>query len=116
MKDFTSNLSEAAKIVSLDPLVLFGLKIIPSLPIFNSTGAINYRFMDSRNADLFMRNQPNQCYDIKFADNVATDYCYVNSNKKDLVLAMWNQSAFTGQNVNIHVVAFTVRKRLAMEE
>lgn len=72
--------------------------------------------MDSQNADLFMRNQPSQYYNIKFADNVVGDYSYVSGNQKDLVLAMWNPSQFAGQNVNIRVVAFTVKTRLAMEE
>jgi hypothetical protein len=116
MKDFISNLSAAAKFVSSDPLVLFGLKVIPSLPIFNSTATINYRFMDSRNAELFMQNRPCQPYNFKFADNIASDFSNISSNQKDLVLAMWNPSAFNGQNVNIHVVAFSVRMKLAMEE
>lgn len=116
MKKFVGGLSAVATKVSFDPLVLLGLKLIPSLPVFNGTSTISYRFFDAQNAALFVRNQPSHVQNIKYSDNIASDFSTINTCPKDLVLATWNNSAFIGQNVNIRVVAFSVTMRLAMEE
>lgn len=117
MKNFAGKLSSALTVISLDPVVLFGLKLIPSLPMFNGTSTLSYRFMDAQNAAAFTRNQPYSYFsNLKFTDNVASDYAIINTAPKELYLAMWNNSQLIGADVNIRVVAFTVRQRLAFQE
>lgn len=115
MKNFINDLSPALKLVSSNPLVLFGMKLIPSLPVLNVPATINYKFMSSINAQNYVNGRASQYYAFKHADNICTDYSWVNINVNDLVLTMENESAMQGHNVEIRVVAFTVRKSLIAE-
>lgn len=116
MKSFTSNLSQAGSLFSANPLVMFGMRLIPSLPMLNATSTVNYQFVDSRNANAFINNQQYSYYTFKHAKNISTDYSIINQSISDIVLAMENPSTFTGQDVEIRVVAFIVKPRLILEE
>jgi len=113
---FATQFAGIAKFASMDPLVLFGLKLIPALPVLNGTATVSYRFMDTQNASLFLNSQRANYYNFKFADNVASDFSIINEAPQDLTLSVWNNSTFMGQDVTIKVVAFAVRKKLMMEE
>ena len=116
MQNFIETISPAVKIFSLNPLVLFGMKMIPSLPTFNSTAVISYKFMDSENANLCALQKTYSYYQFKHADNISSDYSLIEKTVPDLVLTMTNNSALTGQDVNVRVVAFVIKERLIMEE
>jgi hypothetical protein len=117
MDNFTATLiGGAARLLSANPLVLFGMKVIPALPSLNVPSTINYKFVSSKDAQLFLQNQPYSYYTFKFADNIATDYAIIKSNAPDLVLAMNNTSAMDGHNVNVRVVAFSVTSKYVMME
>lgn len=116
MKNFIEDISPALKLISVNPLVLFGMKLIPSLPAFNSTAVVDYRFMDSENAQLCVAKQPYSYYQFKHADNISSDYSFIKTTAPDLVLTMTNNSSFTGQDVDVRVVAFEVKQRLVMED
>lgn len=116
MKNFVEDLSPALKLFSVNPLVLFGLKLIPSLPVFNSTSVVDYKFMTTENANLCVANKAYSYYLFKHADNISADYALINSTTSDLVLTMKNNSAMIGQDVDVRVVAFVVKERFVMEE
>jgi hypothetical protein len=116
MKSFVSTLSQAGRLFSTNPLVLFGMKLIPALPMLNAPSTVNYRFTDTRNGQLFTNGQAYTYYTFKHADNITTDYSLIKGNFSDLVLALNNESTMTGQNVEIRVVAFVVTSKLVLEE
>jgi len=117
MDNFTSTLSKGAiKYLSPNPLVLFGMNLISSLPSMNVPSTINYRFVSTKDAQLFSKKQPHNYYTFKFADNVSTDYAIIKFNLPDLVLAMNNTSAMEGHDVTVRVVAFSVSSKYVMIE
>ncbi len=116
MKSFIANISDAGSLISTNPLVLFGMKIIPSLPMLNTPGTINYRFTDSRNGQLFMNGQAYNYHNFKHAKNITTDYAFIKNNIQDLVLSMDNKSMSNGSDVEVRVVAFTITSKLVLQE
>lgn len=116
MRQFASTLSSGASIFSSNPLFLFGMKLIPSLPMLNATSTINYRFMDVQNAQLFAGNYQHSYFPFKFGDKIATDYALVNQYHKDLSLCFWNESTWTGQDVEVRAIAFSVTRRYTLDE
>jgi hypothetical protein len=115
MKNFISTLSNVGGIMNANPLFLFGMKLIPSLPMLNATSTINYKFMDAINAQLFQNNMNYSYYTFKYGSNISTDYSLVNQVSKDLTLSLWNENTMTGQDVEVRVMAFSVRRRLEMD-
>jgi hypothetical protein len=115
MKGFISTLSNVGEILGANPLFLFGMKLIPSLPMLNTTSTINYKFMDAINAQLFQNNMNYSYYTFKYGNNISTDYSLVNQVTKDLTLSLWNENTMTGQDVEVRVMAFSVKKRLEMD-
>ena len=116
MKQFAANLSTAGKYFTANPLLLFGLKLIPELPMLNTPATVNYHFMDTKNAQSFVANQAYRFFTFKHADNITTDYSTINTKASDLVIAFDNQSPLNGHDVELRVVAFVVKSRIVMEE
>lgn len=116
MKNFIEDLSPVVKLFSTNPLVLFGMKLIPSLPAFNSTAVLDYNFTDSKNANLCVAKQQYSYYQFKHADNISADYSLIKTTAPDLVLTMTNNNSFKGHDVDVRVVAFVVKERMVMEE
>jgi hypothetical protein len=116
MKGFASTLSGAGSLLSSNPLVLFGMKLIPALPMLNTTSTVNYQFMDSKNSQSFMNGQAYSYYTFKHAKNISTDYSIINVKYPDLVLSMENESTFAGQDVEVRVVAFIVTSKYVLDE
>lgn len=117
MNDFTASLAKSAiKYISPNPLVLFGMSAISALPSMNVPSTINYKFLSTKDAQLFMQKQNYSYYTFKYADNISTDYSLVNAPLFDLVLAMNNTSINDGHNVNVRVVAFSVSSKYVMAE
>jgi hypothetical protein len=115
MKAFTQNLGNAVKLISPDPLTLFGLKVIGSLPVLNATSTVSYYFMDSQNANLFRAGQGFRNLNFKHASNIATDYSISNTIHPDIVLGMWNNSTLYGEDVEVRVTAFVVNSKLVYD-
>lgn len=115
MKRFISSLSSAGGLMSTNPLFLFGMKLIPSLPMLNVTSTINYRFMDAYNTQLFQNGYPFSYFKFKYANNISTDYSLISEVPRDLTLCLWNESTMTGHDVEVRVMAFSVRSRLEMD-
>lgn len=116
MKNFIEDLAPFASMFSANPLVLYGMKLIPSLPMMNTTATVNYKFMDLQNAKACANGLAYSYYKFKNANNVSTDYSIVQGNYSDIVLVMENQSALTGHNVEIRVVAFIVKPKFKLDE
>ena len=116
MKEFTSNLSPVLSAISVNPLVLYGMKLIPSLPMMNTPSTVDYKFMDSRNAEIYKAGGNYSYFLFKHANNITTDYAITNTVGQDIVLAMMNNNTWTGYNVEVRAVAFVVRSRLTIKE
>ncbi|MBP7556362.1 MAG: hypothetical protein KA821_08865 [Chitinophagaceae bacterium] len=115
MRSFASTVSKASSLISLNPLVMFGLKLIPSLPMMNATATLDYRFVDNINSQFFYNGRPYRQYAFRSATNVTTDYALVNEYASDLVLAFNNNSSFNGHDVEVKVVAFSVSYRYLVD-
>lgn len=115
-KTFAGTLSGVGTLLSANPLVLFGLKLIPALPMLNTPSTITYKFTDTKNAQLFINGLAYSTYNFKYADNVSTDYSLIEQNVQDLVLTMKNSSTIDGQDVDIKVVAFIVNAKWVLHE
>lgn len=115
-KKFVTDLSGVGKLVSSNPLVLYGMKLIPDLPILNMTSTVSYRFTNTQNAQLFSGGQAARFYDFKYAGNISADYALINQANTDLTLCLENSSTMVGQDVDIKVVAFIIKKRLAIDK
>ncbi|GAB2839697.1 hypothetical protein [Ferruginibacter profundus] len=116
MKNFVATLSGASGLVSFNPLVSYGMKLIPNLPMLNTPATVSYIFMDSKNAQAFISKQAYSYYKFKHADNITTDYSLISGYFTDLVLSLENQNTTIGHDVEIRVVAFKVISKLVMEE
>jgi len=116
MKNFIEALTPAVRLISPNPVVLYGLKLIPALPAFNATASVNYKFMNTINAQSYIKGQAYSYYLFKHADNISADYALVNVNTSDLVLSLTNLSATVGHDVDVKVVAFVVRERMVVDE
>ena len=117
MKQFATQLSGVAAKVPGGALCAFGLQLIPTLPMFNSTATVNYRFADNNNSEIFSNGNPTyQYYNFKEGTNVTTDYAIEKTNIKELNLCLWNNSSFSGHDVNIRVGAFIVKPTFIQEQ
>ena len=101
MRIFASTVSKASSLISLNPLVMFGLKLIPSLPMMNATATLDDRSYRQ--------------YAFRSATNVTTDYALIKEYASDLILAFNNNSSLNGHDVEVKVVAFSVRSKIAVE-
>lgn len=115
-KKFVTDLSDSRKFLTTNPLVLFGMKLIPSLPVINMTSTVSYRFTDTRNAQLFSSKLAASFYDFKYAGNISGDYALITNRGTDVTLCLENSSTWIGQDVDIKVVAFIIKKRLAIDK
>jgi hypothetical protein len=115
MKNLCDRLSSAGGLISANPVVLLGLKILPNLPIMNSTETVTYKYMSSQNSAAFVGGLGYQYYSFKFGDNVSSDYAVVSDVPQDLVIAMENKNIATGFDVDIKVVAFVVTQKWVMD-
>ncbi|OJW32165.1 MAG: hypothetical protein BGO54_17295 [Sphingobacteriales bacterium 46-32] len=115
MRNFASTVSKASSLISLNPLVMFGLKLIPSLPMMNATATLDYRFVDNINSQLFLNDRSYRQYAFRSATNVTTDYALIKEYASDLILAFNNNSSLNGHDVEVKVVAFSVRSKIAVE-
>lgn len=115
MREFASSISNIGSTFTANPLVKFGLKLIPSLPMFNSSATVDYRFLDNANSQLFMNKQGYRQYTFRNATNITTDYALINGNISDLVLAFNNDHISIGNDVEVKVVAFSVRSRIVID-
>lgn len=116
MKNFVTQLSSERKFFSADPLVLLGMKLLPSLPFVNMPSTCSYRFTSTADAQKFTANQPYAYYTFKYADNISSDYSIIGSNPQDLALCLENKSSVVGEDAEIRVVAFIVKTKLAVQE
>ncbi len=116
MQNFAAEVAKAGPLLSADPVVLFGMKLIPSLPMLNATATVSYQFMDSRNSQLFVANQPYTYFTFKYAQNISTDYDLIGVRSPDLAIGLTNTSAAMGEDVDVKVVAFIIKARLSLDE
>ncbi len=116
MKTLISSISAAGSFFSLNPLILFGMKLLPGLPVVNAPSAVSYRFLNTVNGQLFAADRPYSYYTFKYANNITTDFSLIKGHLPDLALALNNESSLNGENVEIRVVAFSISRRYEMAE
>jgi len=116
MKNFADKFSKGAIGLVTNPLCALGLGLIPSLPMFNSTATVDYRFADNMNSNIFFSGNPSyRYYTFKEGRNVTTDYGITKTVAKEMNLCLWNNSQLTGHDVTVRVVAFTVKPSFVPE-
>lgn len=117
IKKMAETLSSLSQAISPNPLVHFGLKLIPSLPMLNTPSTINYFFTDNRNANAFLRDQASGTFtDLPGGNHISNAYSLINRSKTDLVLVLSNESSFTGVDIEVRAVAFTIKPRFIIQE
>ncbi|MEO8173993.1 MAG: hypothetical protein ABI581_12950, partial [Sediminibacterium sp.] len=115
MQSFANTLSSVGKI-SNSPLVQLGFGLIKEIPMLNMTSTISYRFADAVNSQLFAAGQRYMSYNFKYAENVSSDYALLRNTPTDVTFCLENQSMSYGHDVEIRVVAFIIKRRLAIEK
>lgn len=116
MTAFVKNLSPVLSAFSVNPLVLFGMKLIPSLPMMKTPATVDYIFTDTKNSLAFSNGQAYTYYKFKHADNISSDYSIINGNVADLVLSLTNKNLTKGYNIDVRAVAFIIRSKLVLAE
>ncbi|HZE85136.1 MAG TPA: hypothetical protein VE035_12565 [Puia sp.] len=111
MKAFTASCSTVGSLFPTNPLVLYGMKQIPVLPMSVSNAAVGYHFMDTKNTDAFRSRQQYSFYMFKSSDKITTEYASIHNAQSDLNLAILNTSMNTDQDVEVRVVAFIVKPK-----
>ncbi|ALI99060.1 hypothetical protein DC20_08815 [Rufibacter tibetensis] len=103
----------AALLTGGNPLVAFGLGLLPQLPQVKSSGYISYHLFNKNNAYLFKEDQDGwKPYAVASGKDVLSDYGKVlisQTPKTDdgyLYLGFQNPSTITGLDLTLKVVAF----------
>jgi hypothetical protein len=117
MKGFADKLSKGAAGLAVNPIYALGFGLIGSLPMFNSTATVDYRFADNMNSEMFYNGNPNyRYYTFKEGKNITTDYTIARTVSNELNLCLWNNSQLMGHDVNIKIGAFIVTPTYVPEE
>jgi len=111
MRSFVASCSTIGALFPSNPLVLYGKKIMSTLPMSSSNALISYHFIDTRNTAAFKGKQQFSSYMFKSAEKISTEYASIHNNQQDLNLAIANESMGTDQDVEVRVVAFIVKPR-----
>jgi hypothetical protein len=111
MKDFVASCSTIGNLFPSNPLVLYGMKLIPVLPMTTSGATISYHFMDTRNTAAFTSKQQYSSYMFKSSEKITTEYSFIHNNQADLNLGISNESSGMAQDVEVRVVAFIVKPK-----
>lgn len=108
MKAFDASCVSAGPLYPTNPMVLYGMKYISSLPMAPPGPLVSYHFMDSPNATAFKGNQQYSFYTFKSAERITTEYSFMINHQSDLNLGISNESSNIPQDVQVRVVAFIV--------
>ncbi|KAA6438108.1 hypothetical protein ACD591_18890 [Rufibacter glacialis] len=102
-----------ALLTGSNPLVAFGLGLLPALPQVKSSGYISYYLLNKNNAHLFTQDQDGwKPYAVAKGQDVLSDYGKVLASqtpKTDdgyLYLGFENPSTITGLDLTLKIVAF----------
>lgn len=115
MKKLTETVSSSLSLLGItNPLVAFGFRLIPSLPMLNAKNKIDMQFMDFNNARLFLSGMQCNYYPGLSAQNIVTDYKLVRiestpAQGNQVAFGFTNNSTFTGTDVFLKVVAFEIK-------
>jgi hypothetical protein len=116
MANLAATVANIGKVATANPLVQFGAGILKELPLINMTSTVSYRFTDDQNGQLFLAGQRYSRLPFKYANNISSDYAIVSDNQmRNLALCFDNQSTINGHDLEIRVVAFIIKKRMAIK-
>lgn len=101
---------------AVSPLFYYGMQAIASLPLLASSSSLGYFFADGTNARHFMNGESYRPYDYKKGSNMINDFGVVKEGTRDVSLCFSNSSSLTGYEVEVRVMAFTVNKKVVMDE
>jgi hypothetical protein len=116
MQRFAETLSAVGQSISKHPLVQLGFGLIKEIPAFSTTSTVNYRFADAQNAQAFLAGRPYSFYKFKAASNISSDFALVTGYPHDVTLCFDNDSPGNGHDIEVRVVAFMIKKRLAIDK
>ena len=112
MNAFTASCATVGALYpSVNPLVLYGMKYLSSLPMAPPGAQISYHFMDTPNSTAFKSNQQYSFYTFKSAEKITTEYSFMVNHQADLNLGISNESSGTAYDVEVRVVAFVVKEK-----
>ena len=126
LKNMTAVASKGAATIAsaFNPVVAFGLGLIPSLPQVNASGNIDYYFMNKVSADKFVADADSDWKHYPFAQGtgIISDYKLVQLSEtpktpdNTLYAVFRNSNTVTGLDVNIKVVAFEQEKKTVTKQ
>lgn len=103
----------ASALAASNPLVAFGMGLLPFLPQLNSGGNIDYHFFNQGQSVAFMQTGTGKPYAFASGQRIVSDYGKVPMAQTPrtpdgfLYLGFQNNNALTGLDVTLKVVAFT---------
>ena len=116
-QELVKKLAKEASTFARDPVIAFGLGLIPHLPQLNSKGNIDYYFMDANNAANFTRSQQSSSYAFVNGRGIISDYMKVSKEQTPQTddgyqhMAFSNNNLATGLDLTLRVIAFTVEEK-----
>ena len=111
MKAFDASCATVGAQYPANPLVLYGMKLISSLPMVPPNAIISYHFMDTPNATAFKSNQQYSFYTFKSSERITTEFSFMINHQGDLNLGIVNESSNVPQEVQVRVAAFVVKPK-----
>jgi hypothetical protein len=119
LNDITKQFSKmaASVLAGSNPLVAFGMGLLPYLPQVTSGGNIDYYFLNRTNAAAFVKEGKLKAYSFASGQKIVSDYLQVamaNTPKPEnghLYMGFQNNNTITGLDITLKVVAFTTQQK-----
>jgi hypothetical protein len=118
LNDITKQVSKmaASVLAGTNPVIAFGMGLLPYLPQVTSGGNIDYYFMNQANAQAFLETGKLKAYPFASGQKIVSDYLKVpgaNTPKTEdghLYMGFLNNNTLTGLDITLKVVAFTAEQ------
>ena len=119
LNELTKQVSKlaASALAGSNPLVAFGMGLLPFLPQLTSGGNIDYHFFNQGQSVAFMQTGTGKPYAFASGQRIVSDYGKVPMAQTPktpdgyLYMGFQNNNALTGLDVTLKVVAFTGSQR-----
>jgi hypothetical protein len=119
LNDITKQFSKmaASVLAGSNPVIAFGMGLLPYLPQVTSGGNIDYFFFNRSNADAFVKAGRQKAYPFASGQKIVSDYLKVpvaNTPKTEdgyLYMGFQNNNTITGLDITLKVVAFTTEQK-----
>ncbi len=116
-KRFSGSLSNGLSQFAPNPLVAFGLRLIPELPIMNVGNRVDFYLTDLNNAVLFSQGVQFSHFAAVSTQRMVTGYRLVDHSQFSVqggstyAFCFYNPSAINGTDVTVKAYAFTITEK-----